>query len=1097
MKRIAIVFEDNIFDRKGSFNAKCARARRLQRIVGYEVDVYCIQLYQDWFVSSILGRRSVDIPGEGVITEARMRKRDSIMIGDLKLHLIWKNYSILDHFIFYKLGLRPVIYPSFLRRRLGLFKDFDLLSAHSLVGSILAMMVKKAYGIPFYASWHGSDIHTHPIVHPQILQLTADAIREADCNCFVSRSLLETSDGIAPGRKEVLYNGADKSFYPMTRDEKAKLKSLYGADGRKVVAFVGSLVPIKNPQLLPELFDAVQASAADAIEFWVVGDGRMRGSVERQMNTRGVSCKFWGNVPVEKMPEMMNCMDVLVLPSVNEGLPLVCVEAVRCGVSVVASRVGGIPEVAGDKNTFPLDEDFVRNASARISSLLKSPEPLPDINAFDWKLSASKEDGIIRSILYQERHHPSVSVICPVYNAEKYIRRGVDSILNQTFTDFELILVDDGSSDESGRICDEYAVADDRARVIHKPNGGVATARQTGMDAAGGEYFIHFDPDDWVDVDWLEKMVSAATGADADVTICDFMFEYGNKSVREVQCHVGYSSEDITRAVTGGKLYHSLCNKLIRRSVFDARGLFFPTELYTAEDAFVCHSLFIGGVKATFCPGPAYHYDRCSGTASLTRTAYDRSLEAIRRCVTLLEKAEGDPRVRARSVRTMKATAKMKAFHCLPSKEFRNLYKEIDFRFFLRSFWKVTKLDCYVALAMLFRSNEAACSLMRLFKKIHEGIGCRQERMKDSGAMIPPSVSDKVLLVGEYFREAGHGGIAAVLRSYAPCFASFRFVASYRSGKFKDKLLYDLGGLFKMSFVLLFHPEIRIVHIHTAAGGSFRNHTYYAKAAKMLGRKVILHSHASGFVSFYEEAADKRRASIRKTLNSVDRLVVLSRSWKDWFESIGVSGQGGRIIILNNITGHPQEPFVKPPKEDGRLRLLFLGEIGHRKGIFDVLEAISGHKGELAGRIEMKVCGNRETDRLQQQIEKDGLQGMVRFEGFVAGKEKAGLLTWADVLVLTSYGEGLPISILEAMSYGNAILSTPVGGIPEVVDESNGILVEPGDLQGIFNALNSLASMSGADLRAMGKAGRRKVEAFYPDAVIAHLREIYSSLLTG
>ena len=94
---------------------------------------------------------------------------------------------------------------------------------------------------------------------------------------------------------------------------------------------------------------------------------------------------------------------------------------------------------------------------------------------------------------------PSISVIVPVYRAEDYLERCVESLLSQTFPDFEILLVDDGSPDHSGAICDDYARKDDRIKVFHKLNGGVSSARQYGIDHAIGEYVIHADPDDWVE----------------------------------------------------------------------------------------------------------------------------------------------------------------------------------------------------------------------------------------------------------------------------------------------------------------------------------------------------------------------------------------------------------------------------------------------------------------------------------------------------------------------------------------------------------------------------------------------------------------------
>ena len=106
--------------------------------------------------------------------------------------------------------------------------------------------------------------------------------------------------------------------------------------------------------------------------------------------------------------------------------------------------------------------------------------------------------------------NPKISIIVPVYNAEKYIQRCVSSLLSQTFSDFEIILVDDGSTDNSGVICDEYAQTDSRLYSYHKQNGGVSSARQYGLKRAVGEYVIHADPDDWVENDMFEVMYSKA-----------------------------------------------------------------------------------------------------------------------------------------------------------------------------------------------------------------------------------------------------------------------------------------------------------------------------------------------------------------------------------------------------------------------------------------------------------------------------------------------------------------------------------------------------------------------------------------------------------
>ena len=124
----------------------------------------------------------------------------------------------------------------------------------------------------------------------------------------------------------------------------------------------------------------------------------------------------------------------------------------------------------------------------------------------------------LRSVVgIKEESMAEVSIIVPVYQVEKYIRQCVDSILGQTFTDFELILVDDGSTDRSGEICDEYAGMDERVKVIHQKNCGVASARNDGMSRANGCYLCFVDADDWIEETMIEKCISYMKVHDADV----------------------------------------------------------------------------------------------------------------------------------------------------------------------------------------------------------------------------------------------------------------------------------------------------------------------------------------------------------------------------------------------------------------------------------------------------------------------------------------------------------------------------------------------------------------------------------------------------
>lgn len=128
-----------------------------------------------------------------------------------------------------------------------------------------------------------------------------------------------------------------------------------------------------------------------------------------------------------------------------------------------------------------------------------------------------------------------ISVIVPVYKAEKFLDRCVSSILNQTYKDLELILVDDGSPDRSPEMCDRFAQADSRVKVIHKKNGGVSTARNAGLEAAAGDYIAFVDSDDWIEPDMYQHMMDAAVEYDCDVVMCDCVKDFPDHS--EVYSH--------------------------------------------------------------------------------------------------------------------------------------------------------------------------------------------------------------------------------------------------------------------------------------------------------------------------------------------------------------------------------------------------------------------------------------------------------------------------------------------------------------------------------------------------------------------------------
>lgn len=211
-----------------------------------------------------------------------------------------------------------------------------------------------------------------------------------------------------------------------------------------------------------------------------------------------------------------------------------------------------------------------------------------------------------------------VSVIVPVYKAESTIRKCIDSLLAQTLIDFEIILVDDGSPDRSGAICDEYADKDERIKVIHKSNGGVSSARQCGINHAQGEYTIHADPDDWVEPEMLEELYNKALEEDADMVICDF-YENTYKGQKYIkQAPTSRFHKDVLQDIFG-KIHGSTCNKLIRRKIYSDFAIRFPEDINFCEDQYVIAAILIHNVKVSYLPKAFYHYVRELNAFSLSR----------------------------------------------------------------------------------------------------------------------------------------------------------------------------------------------------------------------------------------------------------------------------------------------------------------------------------------------------------------------------------------------------------------------------------------------------------------------------------------------
>ena len=201
-----------------------------------------------------------------------------------------------------------------------------------------------------------------------------------------------------------------------------------------------------------------------------------------------------------------------------------------------------------------------------------------------------------------------ITVIVPIYNAGQYLEKCIDSIINQTYTNLEIILVNDGSTDNSGAICDEYAKKDSRIKVIHKENGGLSSARNAGLDIASGEYVSFVDSDDWIEKDMLEVLYNACTSNDAELS-CGGRYDVYPKSTIVGLCPKNDECisviEMIKKLFLAVECDCSVCDKLFKRSLFDE--IHFPLGQINEDEA-IFYNLLDGATRVALVNKPLYNY---------------------------------------------------------------------------------------------------------------------------------------------------------------------------------------------------------------------------------------------------------------------------------------------------------------------------------------------------------------------------------------------------------------------------------------------------------------------------------------------------------
>ena len=211
-----------------------------------------------------------------------------------------------------------------------------------------------------------------------------------------------------------------------------------------------------------------------------------------------------------------------------------------------------------------------------------------------------------------------ISIIVPVYKVELYLGQCVDSILAQTYREIEVLLIDDGSPDKCGEMCDAYASKDPRVKVFHTENGGLSAARNEGLKHATGDYIAFVDSDDWIDPDMYEVLLKDLLENGSDVSFCGFWNDFPNTTTETAFEKRVLQGNEIIESMVAAKINNHVWNKLYRRRIFEE--LEFPVGMLY-EDAMILPRILSRCNKVSVVPGSKYHYRQREDSVTKTYTS--------------------------------------------------------------------------------------------------------------------------------------------------------------------------------------------------------------------------------------------------------------------------------------------------------------------------------------------------------------------------------------------------------------------------------------------------------------------------------------------
>ena len=337
----------------------------------------------------------------------------------------------------------------------------------------------------------------------------------------------------------------------------------------------------------------------------------------------------------------------------------------------------------------------------------------------------------------------------------------------------------------------------------------------------------------------------------------------------------------------------------------------------------------------------------------------------------------------------------------------------------------------------------------------------------------PVTECRSVLMVGTDLD--GMGGVRAVVRGYldAGLFERYHcvYVASHRAGSALVKIATALKAWARVA-VLLRRLDAPLVHVQMASRGSFWRKSVVCLMARAAGRPYIVHLHGGGFTRFYEEESGSlARRWIRSALAHASLVIALSEQWRERILRICPTAN---VEVLHNAVALPDIGRLQR-SDDREPTLLFLGHLLRDKGVYDLLHAFARVLQKFP-RARLVLAGIGDLEAVQQLAAQLQISGQVSCPGWLGPEGKSAALSSSSVFLLPSYAEGMPMALLEAMSWALPVIATPVGGIPQVIEhEVNGLLVPAGDIESLARQMERLLADSLLRER-LGNTARARIE---------------------